>query len=123
MDQGKQSYAGYTTEIEGVNDNLPRKIVGKAFVMMLKGIEEFWEKIIGYIFTAGDTTGAILASLVRKALSLVKETGDIVRELTCDGPPINLTMIKKLGHKSIEVFASVLDREGIPSPIVQQKQG
>ena len=91
--------------------------------MMLKGIEEHWEKIIGYIFTAGDTTGATLAKLVRNSLSLRKETGAIVRELTFDGPPINLTTIKKLGHKSIVVFSSVLYREGLPSPIGQQKQG
>ncbi len=116
-DQGKQSYAGYTTLVEGVNDQLPRKVAGKVLVMMLKGIEEPWEKIIGYIFTAGDTTGATLAKLVRKALALVKETGAIVSGLTCDGPPVNLAMLQELG-KLITDFFNILLYPFVPYGIL-----
>ena len=94
-DPGTASLVGdITFGPPGKNGNLQ---ANKAMVIFLKDIEGKWEKIIGFFFTNGSVTGAILADKILEAFALLRDAGITALGLVCDGPCTNIAMLNKLG--------------------------
>lgn len=76
-----------------------------ALVFILNCINGHWKIPVGYFLIAG-VTGEQKKGLVIQCLEKCHDVGIKVVSLTCDGPPVNVTMAKRLGceidHKNLK---------------------
>ncbi|KAF4517055.1 hypothetical protein B566_EDAN004675 [Ephemera danica] len=87
----------------------------EALVFLVNAMNSNWKVPIGYFLIAG-IDGTELASLIKKGLSLLHNTGAIVTSLTFDGHPMNINAAKALG---VEILKDN-QKSFIPHPITNE---
>jgi len=91
-----QGYISLGTGINDDTDALP--LAKEALVIMLVAINSNWKIPIGYFLLNG-LSGEEKANLIKTALTIVHDTGVLVKTLTFDGAASNISMATSLGAK------------------------
>ena len=88
-------FCGFVDIGTGINDDsLPAAT--EALVLMVVSMNSSWKVPCGYFLIDG-LTGKEKANLVTTCLEKLHDVGVKVASLTCDGPSVNLAMLKALG--------------------------
>ena len=94
-DAKNRKYSGFVDYGQIIAENSENE-ASEALVFLLVGLKQYWKCPIGY-FLANKLNGAMQASLVRSALSIVADYGFHVWSVTCDGTFANLETFRMLG--------------------------
>lgn len=89
------SYHGYV-DVGAEIDYSDKEEAKEALVFMVVAVNDSWKVPVGYFFING-LSSEQKAALVSQCLTLLKECGIVISNVTFDGCPANLSMSTKLG--------------------------
>lgn len=89
-----QGYISYGTGLNDDTDTLP--LAKEALVIMIVALNSNWKIPIGYFLLNG-LSRSEKANLINTALTIVYDTGVLVKTLTFDGAASNISMATTLG--------------------------